>query len=92
MNVKGIGSSNIINLYNKNNNKVINKGKVEKNTDRIEISSIGRSLHDYSLDDINIDNNKKIAEIKSKIASGTYKVDSKLLAQSIIDIIKEKKI
>ncbi|WP_294352339.1 flagellar biosynthesis anti-sigma factor FlgM [uncultured Clostridium sp.] len=92
MNVKGIGSSNIINLYNKNNNKVINKGKVEKNTDRIEISSIGRSLHDYSLDDINIDNNKKIAEIKIKIASGTYKVDSKLLAQSIIDIIKEKKI
>ncbi|MBE6051337.1 MAG: flagellar biosynthesis anti-sigma factor FlgM [Clostridium sp.] len=92
MNVKGIGSSNIINLYNKNSSKIVNKGKIEKNTDRIEISSIGRSLQDYLLDDINVDNSKKVEEIKNKIANGTYTVDSKLVAQSMIDIIKEKKI
>lgn len=92
MNVKGIGSQNIVNLYTKNNNKIISKGSINKTNDTIEISNIAKKLNTYSFDDINIDNSAKIASLKNKIENGTYNVDAKLTAQSIIDIIKEKKI
>ena len=92
MNVKGIGSQNIVSLYTKNNNKIISKGSINKTNDTIEISNIAKKLNTYSFDDINIDNSAKIASLKNKIENGTYNVDAKLTAQSIIDIIKEKKI
>lgn len=92
MNVKGIGSQNIVNLYTKNNNKIISKGSINKTNDTIEISNIAKKLNTYSFDDINIDNSAKIASLKNKIENGTYNVDAKLTAQSIIDIIKEKRI
>ncbi len=92
MNIKGIGSQNIVNLYTKNNNKIISKGSINKTNDTIEISNIAKKLNTYSFDDINIDNSAKIASLKNKIENGTYNVDAKLTAQSIIDIIKEKKI
>lgn len=92
MNIKGIGSQNIVNLYTKNNNKIISKESINKTNDTIEISNIAKKLNTYSFDDINIDNSAKIASLKNKIENGTYNVDAKLTAQSIIDIIKEKKI
>ncbi|MDS0524126.1 flagellar biosynthesis anti-sigma factor FlgM [Clostridium sp. SHJSY1] len=92
MNIKGIGSHNVINLYNKNSNKIVEKEKIVKSKDTIEISNIGKSLNEYAFDDVNIDNTKKIAEIKSKIEKGTYNVDAKLTAQSIIDVIKGRRV
>lgn len=94
MDVKGIGSHNIINLYNKNNNnsKVASKEAVKKSLDTIEISSLGKSLTDFSLEGLNINSPSKIAELKSKVESGTYNVDAKLTAKSMINFIKENKI
>lgn len=92
MNVKGIGSQNIVNLYTRNNNRVISKESVIKLQDTIQISNIGKTLNSCSFDDVDIDNSAKIASLKSQIQNGTYNVDAKLTAQSIIDIIKEKKI
>ena len=45
MDIKGIGSHNIINLYNKNNNnsKVASKEAIKKSSDSIEISSLGKA-------------------------------------------------
>lgn len=92
MNIKGIGLQNIVNLYTRNNNKITSKDSVKRSNDTIEISNIGKQLNTYSFDDIHIDNSAKIAALRNKIQNGTYNVDAKLTAQSIIDIIKEKKI
>ena len=92
MNIKGIGSQNIVNLYTRNSRKVINKGNISKTNDTIEISNVAKNLNTYSFDDVNIDNSAKIASLKNKIENGTYNVDARLTAQSMIDIIKEKKV
>lgn len=92
MNIKGIGTHNIINLYNKNNNQISHKSEKSQQKDTIEISKLGRSLNTYSLDETNFDNSARVAEIKSQIENGTYNVDAKLTAQSIIDTIKGNKI
>jgi len=93
MDVKGIGSHNIINLYNKNSsNKVSAKEAIKKSSDRIEISSLGKSLTDFSLEGLKINNASKIADLKSKVEKGTYNVDAKVTANSIINFIKENKI
>lgn len=92
MNIKGIGTHNIINLYNKNNNQVAQKSEKVQKTDTIEISKLGRSLNTYSLDETKFDNSAKVAEIKKQVENGTYNIDAKLTAQSIIDTIKGNKI
>ena len=43
----------------------------------------------YDNVDFNIDNSAKIEELKVKIQNGTYNVDAKLTAQSILNNIKE---
>lgn len=92
MDIKGIGSQNIINLYNKSNNKVVPKEVVKKSSDSIEISSLGKSLIDFSSEGLNINNASKIAELKSKVESGNYNIDAKLTANSMMSFIKENKI
>ncbi|WP_143316404.1 flagellar biosynthesis anti-sigma factor FlgM [Clostridium sp. HBUAS56017] len=92
MNVKGIGSHNVINIYNKNSNRIVEKEKTINRKDTIEISKIGKSLNNYAFDDVDVDNRKKVAELKSKIEKGTYNVDAKLTAQSIIDVIKGRRV
>ncbi|NFR86504.1 MULTISPECIES: flagellar biosynthesis anti-sigma factor FlgM [Clostridium] len=91
MSINRINVHSAVNIYNsnKNINKVEKANKVGIR-DRIEISSLGKSIKDYSLEG-NIDNTKKVAEIKEKIQNGTYKVDSKLTANSILEAIKENK-
>lgn len=91
MSIDRINRPMYINAYNSNYNKPAEKvNKIKEDVDRIEISQLGKSLMDYSLDK-NIDNTKKIEEIKSEIDNGTYTVDAKLTAQSILDAIKGSK-
>ena len=91
MNIKGIGTQNSINVYNINSRKNIQSTNSIQAKDTIEISSIGKTLNSYDASDIKIDNSEKVQMIKEKLANGTYKVDSKLTAQSIIKAIKEGK-
>jgi len=88
MKIDGINSHNIINGYNKNKGTLISKVSEVKTKDTIEISALGKSLTNYSLQDKKIDNTKNIKEIKNKVDNGTYNIDAKLTAQSIIDGIK----
>ena len=76
------------NLNNSNSNKTVKNVNKTKGFDTIEISSLGRSLIDYSYDN-NIDSAKKVAEIKSKVDSGTYNIDARLTARSILNSMKE---
>ena len=89
MNINGINSNNVINLYSKNRNRVSQTKEVNNVSDRIEISKLGKRLTNYTLEGVNVDNSKKIEELKNQINNGTYNVDAKLTARSILDTIKE---
>lgn len=88
MSIDRINRQQYINAYNSNINKSVNKVNKAKDVDRIEISEMGKSLKDYSSNNI-VGNSKKIAEIKNKIDNGTYNVDARLTAQSLLNSIKE---
>jgi len=88
MSITGINNQMYINKYNSNSNKVTTKIAEIKQSDRIEISSIGKSLNEYSLNS-DINNAKKVSDIKNKVESSTYNVDAKLTAKSLLNAIKE---
>lgn len=89
MSISRISNQSYINSYNSSKIKQIDTVKQTQSTDRIEISSLGRSLQEYSLNG-EIDNSKKIAELKNKVDSGTYNIDSRLTAKSLLYAMKEK--
>ena len=88
MSINSINKPTYINAYNSNCNKPIDKVSKLKEVDRIEISELGKSLKDYSLSS-DIGNAKKVADIKNKVDSGTYNVDARLTAQSLLNAMKE---
>lgn len=88
MKIDGINSHNIINGYSKNKGTLINKVQDVKTKDTIEISSLGKSLTNYSLQNNMVDSSVNIQEIKNRIENGTYNIDASLTAQSIIDNIR----
>lgn len=88
-NLSNLNNIKYINNYTKNNQKT-NDDKNLYNKDKCEISSIGKVLNTLSIEDITIDFNfeKDIKSLKERIASGNYKVDSKALAESIVNTMK----
>lgn len=89
MNINGIRTQGIANIYASNGAKRIKETNTDIGKDKIEISELGRNLSMYDNVDFNIDNSAKIEELKAKIKNGTYNVDAKLTAQSILNNIKE---
>lgn len=89
MNINGIRPQGITNIYASNGAKRVSSVENIAAKDRIEISDLGKTLSAYDNCDLKIDNTAKIAELREKIANGTYNVDAKLTAQSIMDAIKE---
>lgn len=90
MKIEGISSKEIMNIYSKR--KAERKSAVEAKQDTLEISSIGKSLCDYSTgEDFGI-SPEKLNSIKNEISSGTYNKDSKIVAQKMLDIMKGKDI
>ena len=88
MSIDRINRSTYINAYNSNCNKPVDKVNKTKDIDRIEISELGKSLKNYSLSS-DIGNANKVAEIKNKVDSGTYNVDARLTAKSLLNAMKE---
>lgn len=73
------------NSLNKNN---MNEGK-ENTKDTCEISSLGRSLNKIIIEDVKLGvSSEELEKIKSKVLEGTYKVDSKTLAEAILTSMK----
>lgn len=87
MSIERINRQSYINSYNTNTKKCLEKIQKNNNSDRIEISDIGKSLKEYSLE-IDTNNSKKIEDIKNKLSSGTYNVDGRLTAKSLLDTMK----
>lgn len=85
MNIKSINYININNIY-KTNNKVEAKPMNNKKTDTVEISNLGKYLNEISnKEGFDMD---KVNEIKRRVESGTYKIDSNELAKKIIEKTK----
>lgn len=91
MNIKGVNTQGVSNIYKSNRVQEIKNVKTIDKKDSIEISSLGKSLTTYS-NDINIDNSKRVEEIKKQLGNGTYKVDGKLTASKILEHMKGDKI
>lgn len=91
MNIKGINTQGVSNIYKSNIVHETKKlEKVEKK-DTIEISLIGKSLTNYS-NDIKTDNREKVEAIKKQIGNGTYNVEGKLTASKMLEHMKGKRI
>jgi len=89
MKINGINPNKILNVYAKQVKNIEKKTEVQQK-DSIQISSLGKNLSAYSLDDKFVNSNEKIEAIKNQIANGTYSVDSKLVAAKILEEIKGK--
>ena len=89
MNINGVRTQGVTNIYASNGARKIKETNTDIGKDKIEISELGRNLSMYDNVDFNIDNSAKIEEHKKKIQNGTYNVDAKLTAQSILNNIKE---
>ena len=87
MSIDRINRQSFITTYNTNSKRNIEKVNKINNTDTIEISDLGKSLKDYSMTS-DINNAKKVAEIKSRVEAGTYNVDARLTAKSILNHMK----
>lgn len=90
MNIKGIGYTNGINYYNKVTSNKIERLKKKENYDRIELSEAAKILKDYSIDNKDFDNRKKVLEVKNSIYNGTYTYDTNLIAKSMLDAMRGK--
>lgn len=88
MNIKGIGSVSNINYYSKISLNKTEKVENIKSSDRIEISEAGKTLKNYGVEISSYDNTNKIIEIKNKLSNGTYNIDAKLTAKSMLDQMK----
>lgn len=91
MKINEIGYSSAISAY-RESSKVNSRKTVNQKSDSLEISSLGKSLSSYSIDGKNFSNEEKIQSLRSEISKGTYKSNSKLTAQKIIDMIKGKEV
>ncbi|WPC41085.1 flagellar biosynthesis anti-sigma factor FlgM [Clostridium sp. JS66] len=87
MKVNGINPNKVISLYSKHKKTIEKKDQVQKN-DTVQISSIGKSLSSYSLDDKFINSKEKIDRLTNEVKNGTYNIDSKLVAAKIIEEMK----
>lgn len=90
MRITRIDVNKALGMYDKNNSKTENiKMKNNKQQkDSIQISKVGRELSAIDINDSKIESGDKVEKIKKQIENGTYKVDSKLIAKKMIDIMK----
>lgn len=88
MKINGLDKINMVNKYSGNNAKVTKINDIKKESDMIEISKEGKVLKSYSSEPIE-DRTERIAEIKEMIKSGTYNIEPKLTAKSMIDSMRE---
>ncbi|MDY3827352.1 MAG: flagellar biosynthesis anti-sigma factor FlgM [Clostridium sp.] len=88
MKIEGLNPQSMSINYNTYRNSYFKNTKSEHlKKDVIEISDVGRLMKNYSLDEVNINHDSRIEEIKNKIKNNTYNIDSKLTARSILESI-----
>lgn len=87
MKINGISQSKAINAYN-DYKKQVDKKETKPQGDSIQISSLGKSLSAYSTDELFVNSKEKLQGIAAEISNGTYNRDSKLIAEKMIESIR----
>lgn len=90
MKINFLNINSIQNTYKTQSLNKYSDNKINKSNDRVELSQTAKYLSKLSSEDEMIDE-KKINEIKSRIESGTYNVDSKTIAKKILENIRGEK-
>lgn len=90
MKIDGV-KNNVVSFYKNNTPKTEAKVATAKK-DTIELSSAGKSLSALALDSKTVNSQEKIEAIKNQVKLGTYKMDSKLTATRMMDIMKGRDI
>ncbi|MDD3223536.1 MAG: flagellar biosynthesis anti-sigma factor FlgM [Clostridium sp.] len=88
MDVRGVGSSKEVSFYQNITKNNVVKDTSKSASDSLEISNAGKELSAYSIDDNFTAKSEKIDAIKNSIENGTYNVNSKLIAQKMLDHMK----
>ena len=83
MKIDRVFSVNEINKYNTNVNKVSKSNQVTQIKDSIEITEAGKVLSTYSSEPLD-NKSARIQELKEQIENGTYNIDPKLTAKSML--------
>ena len=87
MKINPLGSQGV-NPYKRQMNKLDQANKTtSKAADKVEISSAAKELQQES--QITNERDAKINELKIQVENGTYKVDPKAVAKSIINFYKK---
>ncbi|MGL4730131.1 MAG: flagellar biosynthesis anti-sigma factor FlgM [Clostridium sp.] len=75
-----------------NSYKNVNKAKVATNNtsvnDSCEISNLGKALNSMATNNLGEASTKRLEKIKEQINNGTYKIDSKLIAEKLSEHLK----
>ena len=71
-------------IYKMDKLKSNNESKNRNNTDSVQISDLGKYLSKVNSKEEPMDM-EKINRLKNEIESGTYKVDSRILAKKIVE-------
>lgn len=87
-----INSINSIYRSNLAQTEGINKNNKKDNAhkDTIEISDMAKKIHQISSEN-DMEQNKKVEELKKAVNNNTYKVDTEKLADKIYQYLKENK-
>jgi negative regulator of flagellin synthesis FlgM len=87
MKINPLGSQGI-NPYKRQMNKLDQANKTSsKAADKVEISSVAKEMQQES--QISNERDAKINELKIQVENGTYKVDPKAVAKSIVNFYKK---
>ena len=84
MKINSIVANNMISVYSKQKQYVKSDITNKVMKDKVEISKDAKYLNNINNDNKDIDLDK-INEIKKRIKNGTYKVDSRSIAKSILN-------
>lgn len=87
MKINSVNTNNMINAYSKQKQYVKTETLNKVSKDKVEISEEAKYLSKINSDNENI-NIDKVNEIKKKIQDGTYNINSRNIAQKIINAIK----
>jgi negative regulator of flagellin synthesis FlgM len=82
MKINSFGSQGV-NPYKQQMNKIDQVGPVNKQKDKVEISSTAKEMQQVS--QLATQRQSKVEDLKLQVENGTYKVDAKETAKSILN-------
>lgn len=87
MKINSIQTNNVINAYGRQKQYAKGESESKQVKDKVTISEDAKYLSKITSDTDNIDL-KKITEIKKKLESGTYSINSREIAKKMVESLK----